>query len=474
MTESDALLDDPPRRPSVPPWIHLLVAVAGILAVVFGLRFGARPMVRAAIVYGAPAARAGSLAWPVVALEEADGTRSALAGVDVTVSARAGADSAEWRGATNDDGVAEALLVFPTSPSSSPIAVEVRSHGDVLASGRAAGSPAGQRAATTPATPWMPYSQKNGPIALDVAVPSGRAAPGFPTAVWVRATEAGGPSRGAPVAGAAVEAERDSSLTRALALAPTDAEGWAELDVVPVGLAVSLRLTARDSTRRSGEWVGGLTMAPGAAHVASRDRFSPDEAPAFDVTWPTARTAGYLEIDDTTGRAWATTSLAARLTAPPLPAGFYWAVASGAPDGSAFLSAATIARPFAVAASDDAALAFGADRDACRASGDPRLPSRRLATCLAVTPIVPAPRWIALDGFVQAHARDAARRGHGLAIAVGAVLTAMALETALLLRAALTPPAGGAGARSAWAVAVGVLVAVLGFLLLAAFLLRAA
>jgi hypothetical protein len=469
-TPPEELPDEQARGRTLPPWFHLLVAAAAVVAVAFGLRFGASPSVRAAIVYGAPAAHAGSaLAWPLVVLDDDRGARSPLARFEVAVSARAGASAAEWRGTTNEDGVAEALLAFPATPApAGAVDVEVRNGDTVLASGRAAWP---RVPAQAPVPPWMPFAQRTGPIALDVAVPSGHAAPGFATPVWVRATEAAGPSRGARVPGAAVAVERDTSVASAMAQTPTDAEGWEEIDVVPVGLAVALHLTAKDRSGRTGEWIGGLTMSPGAAHIATRDRFSPDEPPAFDVTWPTARTAGYVEIDGADGRAWATTSLAARVTAPPLGPGLYWVVASGDPAGSASLGSGSIGRPFAVAAGDDAALAYGADRDECGAPGDPRLPSRRLASCLAVTPIVPAPRWVALDGFAGARARDAAKRAQGLAVAVGAVLTAMALETVLLLRAALT---ARVGLRSASSVVASVLVALLGFLLLAAFLLRAA
>ena len=477
----DELPVEPVRRRSLPPWIHLLVAAAALLAVVFGLRFGASPSVRAAIVFGAPASRAGTgLAWTLVVLEGDRGARSPLARFDVAVSAHAGASAAEWRGTTNEDGVAEALLRFPGPPSpATAIGIEVRNGDTVLASGLAAAPqvPASGLAATpqlpapTPVLPWMPFAQRTGPIALDVAVPSGRAAPGFATPVWVRATEAEGPSRGARVADVDVDVEREASVASAVANGRTDAEGWEEIDVVPVGLAVALHLTAKDRNGRTGEWIGGLTMSPGAASLATRDRFSTGESPAFDVTWPTARTAGYVEIDDAAGRAWATTSLTARVTAPPLGPGLYWVVASGDPGGAASLGPGAIARPFAVAAGDDAALAYGADRDECAAPGDARVPARRLASCLAVTPLVPAPRWVAIDGFVGAHARDGAKRAQGLAVAVGAVLTAMALETVLLLRAALS---ARAGLRSASSVVAGVLVAALGFLLLAAFLLRAA
>ncbi|HSY24392.1 MAG TPA: hypothetical protein VK841_19830 [Polyangiaceae bacterium] len=466
----DGLPVEPLRPRSLPPWIHLLVAAAAVLAVAFGLRFGASPSVRAAIVFGAPASGAGAgLAWTLVVLEGDRGARSPLARFDVAVSARAGSSAAEWRGTTNEDGVAEALLAFPAAPlPSTAIDIEVRNGDTVLAIGRAAPP---HVLAQTPALPWMPFAQRTGPIALDVAVPSGRAAPGFATPVWVRATEAAGPSRGARVADVDVDVEPEASVASAVAQGRTDPEGWEEIDVVPVGLAVALHLTAKDRNGRTGEWIGGLTMSPGAANLATRDRVSPGESPAFDVTWPTARTAGYVEIDDAAGRAWATTSLAAHVTAPPLPAGLYWVVASGDPGGATSFGPGSIARAFAVAGGDDAALAYGADRDECGAPGDPRVPARQLASCLAVTPLVPAPRWVALDGFVGAHARDAAKRAQGLAVAVGAVFTAMALETVLLLRVALS---ARAGLRSASSVVAGVLVAALGFLLLAAFLLRAA
>ena len=457
------------RRRGVPAWVHLSVAVATVLSVAFGLRFGARRSVRAAIVYGAPAARSSTgLAWSLLVLEEDLGTRSPLARFDVAVSARCRASTSEWRGATNEDGVAEVGLAFPAPPPpNEAIEFEVRSGDTILANGRAAWPPAPAHAA---APPWMPFAQRSGPIELDVAVPSGRAAPSFRTALWVRASEAGGPSRGARVTNVAVEVEGGASLV-AVTRARTDAEGWAEIDVIPVGLAVTLRLTAKDPSGRTGEWTGGLTMSPGAANIATRDRFAPGESPEFEVTWPTARTAGYIEVDDAIGRAWATTSLGSRVIAPPLAPGLYWAVASGDPGGAAGFAPGAIARPFVIAASDDRALAYGADRDECSALGDARLPSRRLASCLAVTPIVPAARWVALDGFVQAHARDGAKRMQGLTIALGAVVTSMVLEAMLLLRAAFS---ARREMRSAWRIALGVLVAVLGFLLLAAFLLRAA
>ena len=87
-----------------------------------------------------------------------------------------------------------------------------------------------------------------------------------------------------------------------------------------------------------------------------------------------------------------------------------------------------------------------------------------MSSCLALSPITPTPRWIALDGFVGQRALDHAARARGLAVALGAIAIAVLLEAALLWRAAARRPAG--------TVAVAILVGLLGFALLAAFIVR--
>jgi hypothetical protein len=95
---------------------------------------------------------------------------------------------------------------------------------------------------------------------------------------------------------------------------------------------------------------------------------------------------------------------------------------------------------------------------------------------------VPTRRWAALEGFSTHRAEDRERRARGLAVALGAIVVAAVLETALLLRVAsessLKRRAAGDGvdapdARSGvWRIFLGLLVALLGFALLAGFLLR--
>ena len=125
---------------------------------------------------------------------------------------------------------------------------------------------------------------------------------------------------------------------------------------------------------------------------------------------------------------------------------------------------ARLARPFFVAASDEAALAFGTDPEACAPPRDVREKASAGLACLALSAIAPAPRWMALDGFVMQRALDRDARAKGLAVALGALAIAVVLEATLLLRAA-----AGGRART---VAVAVLVGLLGFALLAAFIVR--
>jgi len=325
---------------------------------------------------------------------------------------------------------------------------------------------------------------------LDVAVLGERVAPGFPARLWVRAADA---KTGAPLRDVDVAVESDPSLTGVATGARTDARGWADVAVTPVGLAVALTLHARKEGL-AGDWVGGLYMSPGGSRVETRARWEPHEEIAIEVQSPVRRPAAYLEVDDAQGRAWATAlalapaqgampSAVARV--PGLPPGLYWAVASSDPAGAAALGAGTTVRPFFVAQSDEAALAFGPDATACAPPPGSRDVARAVASCLALAAATPVRRWAAIDGFAMQHAHDARRRARGLAVALGAIFVAVLLETVLLLRTAAAARArvaedasvaGGAavGAGRGWSVAVALLVALLGFGLLAAFLVRLA
>jgi hypothetical protein len=468
----------------------VLTPVLTMAAVALGLRVGAGDAVQAALVYAAPASGAGTgLAWQVLAFAENRGAREPLSQVPIDVTARAedGRGEGRWSGATNDDGAAEVLLALPWANG---LTLEVRSGRLLLAGGSARLAGGGQRPA--PASAWARFARREGAIALDVAVLGQRVASGFPASIWVRATD---PASHRPLAAVRIEAERDASLSSAAGPALTDSRGWASIVATPMGHAVALLLHARSADGRTGNWAGALFVSPGAAALGALARYPPDAQPELDVVVPSVRSTAYVEIDDSRGRSWATaiplttrsgSMPRASVRAPRLAPGLYWAVAASDPGGAAELGPGTIVRPFFVAASDEAALSFGTDKEECTPPRDPRDMPRVVDLCLALAGATAVPRWIALDGFLAKHAHDAQKRARGLAIALGAIGIAIGLETILLVRTARQARARlWAAEREADAaqpsrvdraanVGIAILVALLGFALLAALLLRAA
>jgi hypothetical protein len=513
----------------------LLVAtpLGAMATVALGLRVGAGSAVRAALVYGAPGSAAGTgLAWQVVVFDEDHGVRAPAPGVALQVTARGegvdhapqppggrpGSVEAHWHGVTSEDGAAEVLLPIagptlrlPTlhlpTLHPPPLHLEVRAGDTLLADGDAADP--GSLPRDPPASSWASFARREGEVRLDVAVLGQRVATGFPASLWVRATDA---ATQAPLAGVTVEPERDSSFLPSAARVTTDAGGWAHVVATPVGHAVGVVLHATTPDGRAGEWAGGLYVSPGAAALGLAERVVPGEEPVIDVVVPTLRTTAYLEVDDARGRAWAAAVPVrgdagemprARVRVPPLAPGLYWAVEAGDPSGASKLGPGSTARPFFVAASDQAALAFGTDRETCAPPADPREEARAMSACLALAGATPVPRWTALDGFIPRHARDGEKRRRGLAVALGGLLIAVILEALLVLRASLSARARlrkaidegreesdegqegeGRGERgdrndesprwmgAAWNLGIALLVALMGFALMAAFLAR--
>ncbi len=466
----------------------VLTPAVAMAAVGLGLRIGAPSDRRAAVVWGAPVSRAGTgLAWQVQTFDEVRGTREAVAIAEVDVTARSGGHDVRWVGKTNDDGTAEMLLA---APSPLGLHLDVRAGPTLLASGDALPPPSFSQSPRPAA--WARFARRDGPVLLDVAFLGQRVASGFPATIWVRATDA---ANLVALASARIEADAQPGLALEANDPATDSRGWARLVATPTGYGVPLTLHARALDGRSGLWSGALFVSPGAAQIVTRDRYAVGEEPIFDVVVPSMREFAYVEIDDRWGRVWGgALSLAtpARemprgIARPPrLSPGLYWAVASGDPGGAAQLGPGTIVRPFFVAESDEAAIASAPD-DECSVPRDPREMSRALGVCLALAAVSPVPRWKVLDGFAAQRSSDERNRGAGLAVAVGAILVAMVLEATLLgrvaqtararLRALAPDPSDGTevGAKPrAGRFAIPLLVALLGFALLVAFLLRLA
>ena len=456
---------------------------AAIVAVAVGLHLGAADTVRAAVVFGAPPAYAGTgLAWQIVVADQVGAMREPIAGAHIDVVAHSATGAARWRGQTNADGVAEIALALGTADG---LTLHVSADGVALAEGQARAEPPPSVPGTqqAPFPVWMPFARRTGSIAIDVAVLGQRVAPGFAASVLVRATD-GATTRA--LAGVTIDVEPDASLASAGDPALTDANGWALIRVTPVGLAVALRVHAWTAGGPVGDWEGGLYVSPGAASLQTRLRWSQRATPTLEIAAPPTSRAIYLEVDNERGRAWADfvtlpASADAKVDLPALLPGLYWAVAAADAKGATTLGPGTAALPFFVAESDAQACAFGVAPCDCGPAIEAA--SNDLVSCLATAPVRPVARWVALDGFAAKQARTATERSRGLAIAVGALIVAALIEAAVLLRAAVVSRvrmgfaagsiAGSERASRALGVAIALLVAVLGFALLAAFLVQA-
>jgi hypothetical protein len=306
----------------------------------------------------------------------------------------------------------------------------------------------------------------------------------------VRATDV---ASGAPIGGLAIDAEPEG-MTLSTTTATTDARGWAAFTAQPIGHVLQMSLHTK-SGDRTGDWIGALAVAPGGSGLSVPARLQPNALHTFEVVAPTQRAHAYLEVHDDTGRAWATapaleldatSTPRATFDLPKLAAGLYWIAVSGDPQGAETAGAATTYEPFFVAEDDAAALKLGLSADACAASGAET--KRAIGPCLATAAAGPFPRWTALEGFASVRAHEAKNRSRGMTLAVGSIVVAAALETLLILvgvsesrrrlRAAQTDAdedvAMATPRTTAMRVAVGLLVALLGFALVLALVLRAA
>jgi hypothetical protein len=449
----------------------VLTPLVAVATLALGLRVGASPAVQAAVVYGArPAADDRGLAWQIVTLVDDRGVQEAITLAHVSVVARARGMEARWDGSTNADGVAEVWLNLPGVSAGDAVSLEVRAPNErtPLASGLVSWpSEIARDAAVGPA--FVRSSKREGDLAIDVAVYGGRLAPGFCSSLWVRVTDH---DTKKAVGGVAIDAEPEPGLAVQPSRATSNASGYAELQasaeihVAALGLSASAGAGAE---QRSGKWYGAIPVAPGAAFVAMPLLISPKEPYAFEVVVPTVVPLIYAEVDDVAGRAFAVSLAVERsrvaISVPPLGPGTYWLVTSGDPRGAESLEGAAVARPFLVA-----------ERSSVdRASLGPRL---------ALLSPPSFSRFVALDGLPGKRRADGSRHRRGLLIALGALGVAAVLEVSLILRAVarskrllkrLSGVLNDDGPPierrfSAGSVVVGLLVALLGFALLATLL----
>lgn len=465
--------------------------IVSVATLMLGLRVGAGNAVRAASVFAAPAGHPPSagapvpFAWQVLTYLEDRGVRETIGMPGLTVIARSKGHESRWTGASNEDGIAEAALALPGIAPDDPVDIEVLAAGDPrpLAEGRvewknvAWGRDAaadGDRSAARP-------SKREGAIGIDVLVEGERLVVGFETPLWAHLVATAAPVldprqtaiRVTPEAGLRVEPEEPN----------IGCDGWAELRAVAEGHVVGVQLDAKARDGRTGVWFGAVPVAPGAFFIGA-PRFVPaGKAETVVLIAPNPRNVAYAEVDDERGRVFAaalpvTTAPGdavprASFEMPPLAPGLHWLVVSGEPRGAERLAGAAIAKPFLVGDAPGVRA-----EEAC--SIGPWL-SRR-------SPGLGFQRWLALDGMATRGANNRMSRRLGLAIGLGSLLVAAILEVLLLTAASreareallaelddtaedrerVTKKTPGGG------LAIAILVALLGFALLAALMIAKA
>lgn len=443
--------------------------IVAVLTLMLGLRIGAGEAVRAAAIFAAPPTQ-GRVSLQLLTYYEEHSVRETVSIKALTLVARSngGKKEARWRGDSNEDGIAEANLVFDHDPVTTDgdlkdIDVELR-EGDEkepLAAGRisftttAWGRSESSRAAARP-------QKRVGPIPIDVLVLGERLIPGFRSRVWIRAPGA-----------SALEIDPEPGLeVESTHITVCDAQGWAQVVVMAQAHVVGFSVKAKTDAGES-EWYGPLPVAPGAFFVGMPDVVPEGKATDVVLVAPNPRTVVYAEVDDTNGRVWAAALPVeldkgdaiprAKMTIPPLAKGLHWLVVSGEPRGAEKLAGAAVATPFKV--------------------GKPT------STCtdgpwLAERPAEGFPRTLALDGMTVRGAANSRRRRIGLGIGFVSLAAAALLDAILMIAMArearavtlladlgdgedmkplTAKPPGGS-------IAVGVLVAVLGFAFLAVLL----
>jgi hypothetical protein len=433
-----------------------LVAVATLM---IGLRVGAGESFRAAAIYAAPRAKGSSrLAWQVLTYLEDRGVREVVPIADLRVVARSGARESRWTGASNVDGIAEIDLDL----EGDAIEVTIASGEEPLGAGRVLVPPG--RGAVRASERVLPFSKREGAIAIDLIVEGERLVIGYPSTAWAHVSRE-----------ATLSFDPEPGLVIA-STKPPACDGWAELSLVAHSLLPGLRVDARAGNEQ-GVWYGSLPASAGAFGIGLPRAIAPKRAESAVLVAPNPRTVVYAEIDDEQGRllgaALPVTRSAeqptprATLAIPPLEPGLYWLVASGEPRGAETMGGATMARAFRVTEN----------------TGEPAC---TLGPWLARHPAPGFPRVLAFDGVETRGASNRARHRLGLAIGLGSLFVAAVLEVLLLTAASrearellaraeesdaserMTRRSPGGG------LAIAVLVALLGFALLAALMIAKA
>lgn len=464
-----------------------LVAVATLM---LGLRVGAGDAVRAAVVFGAPAGRAAPdgtsrIAWQLLTVVDDRGVREtvAIGGLEAVLRTGDGRE-ARWSGATNEDGIAEMGFALEGLSGDRPPDLEltVRAPGDPepLVAGRARWEPSPAQRPVAHAPAVRP-TKRRGPVDLDVLVEGERLVTGDDSNVWIRATLPEGVAPEQVRLELSPEPGLELGATRGTLCPTTTRASFAPAKMRAVGHVTGVGIKALRGEEVVGEWFGALPVAAGAFHADLPRATEAGRPFEVRIVAPNPRTVAYAEVQDERGRV-AAAALAVKGAAgeiphamfhvPPLAPGLHWLAVSGEPRGAETRAGAAMAWPFLVG----------------QAPGVSPTLACSVGPYLLEHPAGAFPRWTALDGLPARHAKNRRRHAAGLAIALVSLLAAAVLEALLLTASAREAKAVMAeAARVAedvepgasvvltsrtpgGSLAVALLLAVLGFALLAALI----
>ncbi len=448
----------------------LAAPVLSFATLAVGLGLGASGETTAAIIEGAaPGSNHAGIAWQARVYRADRGVREVVPNLRIHVHAKYKDQERTADLRTTPDGAAEIVFDFAGITSGDDVAIDVTSDDGrtTLAEGEARVPESIPR--TIPSG-TLPALQKKGPASLEVVIDGGSLPVDLWTNLWVRATNAGKAiPRDTIVQLDAMDGlEVDTSSKRVSEVAPQGAQredwspicgdGWALFPVRAHATNLQARFHLGDA-----QWIGILPTMLGATVARETARDEKTGARMLEVTRAVSQeTNVYVEVDDDAGRLWAATPTLrvdtdgfarAKLPLPDLNSKSLWATASSEPNGAERILGGTTSRP------------LGLVPDAPAPCVEGPLPA-------AFHP-VGFPRAAVLDGFIAARARTAARRKKGMSIAIGALVIGAIVEVLIVLRGA----ARGRTVNAPWitgktgSILIGMGLAVLGFSMLAAFVL---
>jgi hypothetical protein len=404
--------------------IMVTAPLASLMTLALGLRIGAESGVHAAMVSVSPKSTKTTRGWVrVVAYYDESNVKETVELNDLVVVVRVRGAETKWAGATNFDGIVDVPVELPADlrdDESIQVTVRRTTEPYPLADGRVSAALfAPDKSAEPPRVRAVRPTKREGAIALDLSIPDVRLSAEASTRAFVKMRIDGSPPK-APKITLAPEGGIDATLVN------TCPDGVAELALVATFQITGLGVKVKDGepgSEKTGDWFGALPIAMGAPRV-----HLPTSEPAgkpfdVDVVASNARSGVYVVVDDAEGRVYSdfqpikvTQSGAQRATfhVPALPEGLYFMTASGDPKAIEALDSSAVAHPFVVRKEAP---------DAC-ALYDALLPQ-----------MAPTKRTDVLDGLYVRRQGDRAKKRRGLFLALFSLAVAAVLEIVLLVSA---------------------------------------